>query len=126
MAFPALIPLVTGGLSLISRKYAVKIAKDKIRKSTKTGIEKAREYGKMSGQQFKRFDIDPVTGNAVAKFHKPLITGFDKGFLTGTGLTAVTLSGNKSTTQKPMSKKDKAILKYNKKMQETHNKYGIK
>lgn len=126
MAFPALIPLVTGAASLLSRKYAVKIAKDKIRKSTKTGIEKAREYGKMSGQQFKRFDIDPVTGNALARFHKPLITGFDKGLITGVGVTAAATSGNKSTVQKPMSKKDKAILKYNKKMQETHNKYGIK
>lgn len=125
MAFP-IIPIVTGGLSLISRKVAVKVAKDKIRKSTKTGIEKAREYGKMTGQQFKRFDIDPITKNAVAKFHKPIITGFDKGLITGAGVTVAATSGNKSTTKKPISKKDKVILQYNKKMKETHRKYGIR
>lgn len=126
MAFP-IIPIVTGGLSLISRKYAVKVAKDKIRKSTKTGIEKAREYGKMTNRNFKGYDIDPVTGNAIATFHRAGISGFEKGFITGTGLTALAMPEYKpSTTKKPMSKKDKAVLKYNKKMQETHKKYGIK
>ena len=125
MALPLLAPFLKGATTMLIRGKLKRIAKDKIRESGKTGIEAAREYGKMTGQQFKRFDIDPITKQAVAKYYAPTITGFDKGLMLGAGTTAVAMSGN-NKEKKPISKKEKAMVNYKKKMQQTHEKYGIK
>lgn len=126
MALPLLTPLLKATTTLLIRGKAKKIAQQKLRESGKTGIEAAREYGKLTNQRFKQFGQDPITKQAIAKYYKPTITGFDKGFLTGTGLTAITLSGNKSTNQKPISKKEKSLMRYKDRMKKTHDKYGIR
>ena len=106
MALPLLTPLLKATTTLLIRGKAKKIAQQKLRESGKTGIEAAREYGKLTNQRFKQFGQDPVTKQAIAKYHKPIITGFDKGLMLGTVVTSAALSNQYNTNLKKKTKKE--------------------
>lgn len=120
MALP-LIPIVKGGLSLLGRRALSKAAKRqrrmRILEKIPPGDERARAYGKLTGRNFKGYDIDPVTRNAIATYHKPIIGGFEKGLAVGAG--AVTLAMPEYKPQpvkiKPTKNQD-SLLQYNKRI----------